>query len=114
MKKNVLKLCINVLLFIDLCSVGMIGLLLAFVIPKGGPRSGDNVFLWLHRHEWSDIHQYLALVFFLILFIHVWFNWTWVTQSFKRYFGDAWRKVLLLTAVAWVFVLLVGWIVAKM
>lgn len=114
MEKNILKFTINLLLFIDLCSVGMIGLLLAFVIPRGGPRSGDGYFLWLHRHDWADLHLYLALVFLLMLFVHISFNWKWVIQSYKRYFGEVWRKGLLLTAVAWIFVLLVGWTLAKM
>ena len=114
MEKNLLKFTINLLLFVDLCSVGVIGLLLAFIIPRGGPRSGDSYFLGLHRHAWADLHLYLALVFFLMLFVHVFLNWRWVVQSYKRYLGVAWRKGLVVTAGAWILVLMVGWVLAKL
>ncbi len=74
MKKNALKYIIDVTIFIDMCSVTVIGLLMGFVIPK--EKGGDKYFLSLHRREWGDIHLYLSLFLLVLLFFHVWFNWS--------------------------------------
>ncbi|MEJ2656913.1 MAG: hypothetical protein P8012_06910 [Desulfobacterales bacterium] len=108
MKKNALKYLINVTLFIDITSIAILGLLLGFVIPKGQGRS-LNYFLGLHRHQWADIHLFLSLLFF-----HVWFNWTWVIQSAKRYFGDQWKNFFWAISFAWIIVLFVGWLAVKL
>ncbi len=112
MKKNTLKYLIDVTIFIDLCSVAVIGLLLGFIIPKG--KGVDKDFLTLHRHEWSDIHLYLSLFLLVLLFFHVWFNWSWIVNSTKRYFGENWKNVLWAFSVGWIVVLFVGWIAVKL
>ena len=35
MKKNSIKYVVDVILFVDMCSIAVIGLLLAFIIPDG-------------------------------------------------------------------------------
>jgi hypothetical protein len=113
LKKNALKYFINVTLFIDLTSIAVLGLLLGFVIPKGQGRSFQNYFLGLYRHEWADIHLYLSLLFLILLVFHVWFNWTWVIQSTKRYLGNHWKNFLWTISFAWIVVLFVGWLAVK-
>ena len=108
MNKNTLKYLIDVTIFIDMCSITVIGLLLGFIIPKG--KLADKYFLGLLRHEWGDIHLYLSLFLLVLLFFHVWFNWAWIVNSTKRYFGESWRKVLWGFSVGWIVVLVVGWI----
>lgn len=110
MNKILLKYCINVALFIDMCSMAALGLLLAFVIPRGGSRGSGNVFLGLHRHVWSDIHFYLSLLLLVLLALHLWFNRNWIVQTTKRYFGRRWRNFLIILTGAWVVVLLVIWL----
>jgi hypothetical protein len=113
MKKNSLKYFINALLFIDICSTAIIGLLLGFVIPKGNGHPGTRYFLGLPRHQWGDIHLYLAVLLLILLAVHLWLNWTWVVQSTKRYFGDNWEKALCVISGAWALVLLMAWIATK-
>ncbi len=113
MKKNALKYFINVTLFIDITSIAVLGLLLGFVIPKGQGRS-LNYFLGLHRHEWADIHLCLSLFFLVLLVFHVWLNWAWVVQSTKRYLGDQWKNFFWAVSLAWIIVLIVGWIAVKL
>ncbi|MCF8079292.1 MAG: DUF4405 domain-containing protein [Desulfobacterales bacterium] len=84
MKKNVLKYFINCLLFVHMCSIAALGLLLGFVIPKGGARGAQNLFLGLHRHEWGDIHLSLSLFFLVLLVVHILLGWKWVIQSTKN------------------------------
>lgn len=114
MKKNVLKYVIDLLLFIDMSSIAVLGLLLGFVIPKGrGPVSG-NYFLGLHRHDWGDIHLTLSLFLMVLLALHIWLNWAWIAQSTKRYFGGHWKNFLWILSCAWIGVVMVAWIIAKL
>jgi len=114
MKKNTIKYLINVILYIDICSVAAIGLLLGFIIPEGRAHQASKYFLGLHRHEWADIHLTLSLFMLVLLFFHLWFNWTWIAQSTKHYFGNHWKKALGYFSAAWLLVLFMGWIIMKL
>ncbi len=111
MKKHAFKYIIDVLLFVDICSVAAIGLLLGFVIPKGREPQAAKYFLGLHRHDWGDIHLYLAVLLLALLCIHLWLSWTWIVQSTKRYFGDNWKNILWAITAAWIAILIIAWIV---
>lgn len=113
MKKNTLKFFIDTLLFIDMSSIAALGLLFGFVIPKGKALPSNKYFLGLHRHEWGDIHLYLSLFLLVLLVFHIWFNWTWIVQSTKRYFGNYWNNFLWLLSCAWIIVLSIGWVVVR-
>ena len=108
MKKNTIKYLVDVTIFIDLCSIAVIGFLLGFIIPGGGV--GDKSFLGLHRHEWGDIHLYLSIFFLILLTIHIWFNWLWIVNTTKKHFGEKWEKILLIFSTGWILILFVGWV----
>lgn len=110
MKKNDLKYPVAVLLFVTLSSVAAIGLLLGFVVPSGSAAHTEKFFLGLHRHGWGELHLYLALCFLGLLSVHVWLSWSWVVHTTKRYFGESWKKALLVLACSWFLVVLIGWI----
>lgn len=113
MKRNDWKYLIDALLFVDLTSIAVIGLLLAFVIPAGRGAHETKYFLGLHRHEWGDIHLYCSLFLLGLLILHLWLNWAWIVHATRSYFGDSWKKALAVLSGAWVLVLLFGWL-AKM
>jgi hypothetical protein len=110
LKKNTLKYLIDAALFVDMSSMAVLGFLLAFVIPRGRTHAVSVYFLGLHRHQWADIHLFLSLFLVLLLFFHIWFNWTWVVQSSKRYIGDRWKTFLWALCAGCIAVLFVGWI----
>jgi hypothetical protein len=112
MKKNLLKYIINSILFIDICSIAVIGLLLAFIIPEGRGYQAPKYFLGLHRHEWGNIHLFLSILLSGLLVCHLRLNRTWIIQSTKRYFGDRWETALWAFSGAWTLVLLVAWMIA--
>jgi hypothetical protein len=114
MKKNSLKYIIDTILFIDICSIAVIGLLLAFVIPEGKSSQASKYFLGLHRHDWGTIHLYLSILLLVLLIFHLWFNWTWIVQSTKRYFGNKWKIALWCFSGAWTVVLVIALIVTNM
>ena len=111
MRISTLKYVVNVLLFIDMSSIAVIGLLLGFVIPKGRQDGAEKFFLGLHRHEWGDIHLYLSLFLLALLVLHIWLNWSYVVQATKRYFGDKWKKALWSFTGGWILVLFIGWMI---
>ena len=112
MRKASTKYFVDVLLFVDLCSVSVLGLLLAFAIPRG--RGRENQFLGLHRHEWADIHLWLSLLFVGLVALHVWLSWRWVLACSRRYLGGGHRTKLALLCGAWLVVLLVAWLAIKL
>ena len=111
MKKNNWKYFIDTLLFVDFCSVMVVGLLMAFIIP-GGSGETSRYFLGLHRHEWGNVHLFLAISLIGLLVIHVWLNWPWILHAVKTGFGDNWQKFLIILAGAWIAVLIAGWLFA--
>ena len=106
--KNTIKYIIDALLFIDICTIAAIGLLLAYVIPEGQGVHAGKYFLGLHRHDWGHIHLNLSLGLLVLLVLHLWYNWTWIRQSTKRYFGEKWKAVLWGLSAAWLLVLIVA------
>jgi signal transduction histidine kinase len=113
LKKNTLKFVVNVALFVDMCSLSVIGLFLGFVIPRGRGYGFQKYFLGLQRHQWGDIHLYLSLLLLILLVFHICFNWTWVVRATKNYFGERWKNFLFAISCGWIIVLIVGWIVVK-
>lgn len=113
MEKNSIKCVIDAILFINICSIAVLGLLLAFIIPEGKTGRASKYFLGLHRHDWGDIHLYLSILLLLLLVFHLWFNWTWIVQSSKRYFGITWKNALWCMSGAWMLVLAIAWIAIK-
>jgi hypothetical protein len=114
MKKNDWKYLLDALLFVDLCSIAAIGLLLAFVIPSGRAPDTSKYFLGLHRHDWGNIHLYLALFLLVLLVLHLWLNWTWVVHSTKNYFGSQWKNAFWALSGAWIVVLFLGWLIVML
>jgi len=96
-----------------MCSIAAIGLLLAVVIPEGKAVRASKYFLGLHRHDWGDIHLYLSLLLLVLLILHLWFNWSWIIQSTKKYFGNNWKNALWCISGAWILVLVIVCVAAK-
>jgi hypothetical protein len=113
MKKKSIKYFIDAILFVDICSIAVIGLFLAFVIPEGRAGRASKYFLGLHRHDWGNIHLFLSILLLLLLLLHLWFNWVWIVQSSKKYFGNNWKNALLCISGAWILVLAIACIVIK-
>ncbi len=114
MTRNTLKYLVSALLFVDLCSVAILGLLLGFVIPSGSASGAGKIFLGLRRHEWADIHLTLAIVILVLIALHVWLNWDWVTGTTKKFFGEQWQKAIWILSGAWLAVIVGAWIIVKL
>lgn len=114
MTRNTLKYLISALLFVDFCSVAILGLLLGFVIPTGSVPGVGKIFMGLHRHEWADIHLTLAIAILVLIALHVWLNWDWVTGTTKKFFGEQWQKGLWILSGTWFAVIFLAWMFVKL
>jgi hypothetical protein len=111
MKKTTLKYIIDILLFVSLLGIVLIGLLLAFAMAKG-PAADESAkyFLNLHRHQWGDIHLYMSLAFSALAVFHLVLSWSWIKGKTKQLFQQRWRQVLFIISAAGFAVILLFWI----
>ncbi len=68
---------------------GMIGtgLLIRFVLPPGtgGRHGGEASVLWSRtRHDWGDLHFWLASALGGLLLVHVALHWAWICGVIRR------------------------------
>lgn len=75
MRRNVLHLTIDIVLFLTVLGLMTTGLHIAFVLPPGS--RGDTVWS-MTRHDWGDVHFWMALAMFAAVVVHLILNWSWV------------------------------------
>ncbi len=100
--KNRLNFWVELVMFADMVMLALIALILRYVLPPGsGGRQGGFgkeepiTFLWLGRHDWGDIHWYLALVLLALLVLHIYLHWRWIWRQLKVIFGHTCPKTVL-------------------
>lgn len=83
----------SVLFWTDVCicltmvAVALTGAILEWVLPHGGGgmrRAGLQRFLGLSRHDWGEVHFYLALTLVAGVTVHVLSHANWVWASLKK------------------------------
>jgi hypothetical protein len=111
MKEQDWKYIVDVLLFICLGGMTLIGIVMGFVVPTG-PASPESskYFLGLHRHQWGNIHAYLSIAFVILTVVHIVLNWKWITAKTSQIFKKKAAPVLVSAAVVPFLVLLVFWL----
>ena len=110
MKKSDWQYLVDILLFLSVVGIAIIGFLMGLVIPKGptAPES-TKYFLGLHRHQWSNIHFYLSIAFVVFVTIHILFSWKWIKNKSRQIFKERWNTALISTAVASVLLIFLFW-----
>jgi heme/copper-type cytochrome/quinol oxidase subunit 2 len=81
MKRSNLHLTVDIALFLSVLSLLWTGLLMSFVLPAGSRAA--TVWGWT-RHEWGDLHFYLAVTMITVAALHVALNWGWVCNVAVR------------------------------
>ncbi|MHC4070383.1 MAG: DUF4405 domain-containing protein [Planctomycetota bacterium] len=80
--------------FVNLLGLVSTGFIIKYVLPPGtggrgrflhdGPGREYIKQLWsMTRHEWGDIHFYLALLFVSLMSVHFILHWNWIKNYFK-------------------------------
>ena len=90
MDKLKLNFVIDALMFLCLMAMAGLGFLMKYIMPPGRvlwEKYGSNPELtWLgwDRHDWGDIHLYLALAFLTLLVLHTILHWSQILGLFQR------------------------------
>jgi len=109
-KPVALRYLVDACLYVALGATTLVGVLLAFALPRGP--EAPKYLLGLHRHAWMRIHYWLALFFVVLLVLHLLLNWRWIAASSKRFFGHRWKPRLIMLSAGWIAVVFVAWLIA--
>ena len=71
---------ISFLLFIVLCITGLLNWL---VLPKGYEAQGS--FLVSLRHFFIAFHEWAALIFMIVVAVHIVLHWPYIKSNLKKY-----------------------------
>ncbi len=108
MKRTDWKYLVDSLLFISFFGLALIGILMGFFIASLRVLK-DKYFLGLHRHQWGDIHLYLALTFVTLGIIHLILSWSWIKGKAKNIFKSGWKIMMTATVLAGLLVVVLFW-----
>lgn len=76
MARSTLNFIIDAVTFLIMLAMVATGLLMRFVLPPG---SGERLSLWLGtRHDWGEVHFWLAVGLAALLLLHLALHWSWV------------------------------------
>jgi len=95
MLRSTVNFILDSVSFLNLLGLIFTGFIIKYILPPGsgrgygrgfrGGRGGEAApveqirqFLSLGRHDWGDVHFYLAVVFVVLMIIHVILHWTWI------------------------------------
>jgi hypothetical protein len=103
MRRSTVNFVIDLLAFLNLLALAFTGFIMEYVLPPGsggrygrgfrGGRGSAEVseqirqFWSLGRHDWGDVHFYLAVAFIILMIIHIILHWTWIKCYVKSLFG---------------------------
>lgn len=83
MKRSILNITIDALAATVMLGMIATGIILRFALPPG---SGRALALWdLNRHQWGDLHFWLALAAVAIVVLHLSLHWTWVVSVVRSW-----------------------------
>jgi hypothetical protein len=87
MKRGTLNFVVDSLTFLVMLALVTSGLLVRFVLPPG---SGERRSLWTYtRHDWGDVHFWLAVALGALVLIHVALHWGWVCSVVQSWLPRA-------------------------
>ena len=78
--KNTWKRVLDLALYLVACVTAGTGLLLAYRLPHGAGNANREVFFGYGRHEWGDIHTWLAYLGIILVVVHLALNWQWLVK----------------------------------
>ncbi|HSH53104.1 MAG TPA: DUF4405 domain-containing protein [Bacteroidales bacterium] len=91
--KAKINFIIDAIMFVLMGLLAGIGLLIKYVLVSGEERwikYGQNVdirFWGLDRHQWGEIHLYVAIALILFLVLHIVLHWNMIVCLYKRIIG---------------------------
>ncbi len=95
MKRTTLNFVVDSAGFLNLLLLAGTGAILKWVLPPGSGGGHGRAFrggrgqqetellLGLGRHDWGDIHFVLAMLFLLLVLVHLCLHWSWIKTCGK-------------------------------
>lgn len=80
MRKHTQNKIIDAISFICMLMLLITGIIMYVALPPG---SGEKVFLDLSRHEWGSVHFWMAVLFTLMIIIHLLLHYSWIVNSYN-------------------------------
>ena len=88
MDRNKVNFWVDILMFIDFLIMAISGFILWFVYPAGKGSGGKaGVRFLLDRFGWMEIHKLLAVIFLVLVVIHLLLHFNWIKAMFKKSFS---------------------------
>lgn len=98
MRRSTLNFIIDLVGFVMLLGLIVTGTIMKYVLPPGtggrgwrlhGGRGGEHIktLLSMSRHDWGDIHFYIAVCFVALMIVHTVLHWGWIKNYFKLLVG---------------------------
>ncbi len=95
MNQSKINFVIDTVGLVLLAMLAATGFLIHFVLPAG---SGRSLHVWgLTRHDWGDVHFWLAAGLLTAMGLHLAMHWRWVIHMIKgngRHAGLRWGLVV--------------------
>lgn len=76
--KNPIMRTVNYLLYLSMCGLIGTGALLTWKLPPGSRGGRGLSVLDMDRHQWGDIHFWIAVVCVGLTACHLLLNWQWI------------------------------------
>ena len=97
MKRAMVNFIVDLVSFVDLLGMACTGFIMKYILPPGTGGRGRRLhgdlgrehikdFWSMSRHEWGDIHFYLAVLFVILMVVHIILHWSWIKHYFKSLF----------------------------
>jgi hypothetical protein len=108
MDKPRLNFLIDALMFLCLMAMAGLGFLMKYTLPAGRVarvqygRPVELTWLGWDRHDWGDIHLYLAFTLLGLLSLHIILHWKQILGLFERFIPNPKRR----TRIALAFIIL--------
>jgi len=94
MKRSSLNFIVDLAALLNLAGLAFTGFIMKYILPPGtgglgrrlhgGPgREHIKDFWSMTRHEWGGIHFYLAVLFVVLMVVHIVLHWSWIKNYFK-------------------------------
>ena len=103
MKRTTVNFFVDFVAFLDLLALAFTGFITRFILPpgsaghgqgfRGGRPATEAKYLWsMDRHQWGGIHFYMAVIFVVLMLIHIILHWTWIKCYIKSLYSIKKRK----------------------
>jgi len=105
MKHSSLNFIIDLIALLNLLALAFTGFVMKYILPPGTGGLGRKLHggagreqikdLWsLGRHDWGGIHFYLALLFLILMAVHIILHWNWIKNYLKSLLGSSQKSGL--------------------